>query len=189
MKPHKDVNAHEDFFMLVIECHILAAAMEVLGMASLEDKPCAEILPSDVWLHQDDERREILHSVASVINSFVDLSIFCKQKECQDEDTVHAYACEVLSLGLLYAEFQDAIREGDGLRVLRCWRYFLPIFRASSRTNYSIEAFHLLAQHQFLLSPRLSQQLLWSHFVNTHGVPGHNIACDLLYTWNISTGC
>ena len=91
---------------------------------------------------------------------------------------MHSYACEVLSLGLLYAEFQDAIREGDGLRVLCCWRYFLPIFRASNRTNYSIEAFHFLAQHQFLLSPRLSQQVLWSRYVNTHSLPGKNIACD-----------
>ena len=36
---------------------------------------------------------------------------------------------EVLSLGLFYLEFKDAIREGDGLRVLRCYKYLLPLFR------------------------------------------------------------
>ena len=178
-KPHKDVNAHEDFLLLILECHILAAAMEVLAMDSLDDEPCTEILPPDVWMHEKEERREILHSIAGVIvNSCVNLSVTFQPKKPLKGDTVHTYACEVLSLGLLYAEFQDAIREGDGIRVLRCWRYFLPIFRASNRTNYSIEAFHFLAQHQFLLSPRLSQQVLWSHYVNTHSLPGKNIACD-----------
>ena len=81
-------------------------------------------------------------------------------------------------MGLLYAEFRNGIREGDGLCVLRCWHYFLFIFRTSNRTNYSIEVYHFLAQHQFLLSPRLSQQVLWSCYVNTHSLPGTGISCD-----------
>ena len=101
---------------------------------------------------------QLLVSLSTLVSTYQQPS---NQKKPLKGDTVHTYACEVLSLGLLYAEFQDAIREGDGLRVLRCWRYFLPTFRASNRTNYSIEAFHFLAQHQFLLSPRLSQQVLW----------------------------
>ena len=35
---------------------------------------------------------------------------------------------EVLSLGLLLMEFEDAVKEGDGLRILRWWRYFLLFF-------------------------------------------------------------
>lgn len=178
--PFKDVNAHEDFFLLIVDSHILAAAMEMLGMGSLDDEPCSEILPPDVWVHDKDERRKALYNVASVIvDSFVDLTVTFDKKRPSNQDKVHAYACEVLSLGLLYKELQDAVREGDGLRVLRCWRYLLPIFRASKRTNYSIEVFNFLAQHQFVLSPRASQQLLWSRFVNTHGLPGKNIACDM----------
>ena len=139
---------------------LFAAAMEVLGMGSLDDEQCAEVLPPDVWMHDKEERREILCSVASVIvDSYVDLSTTFQVKKPPEQDKVYAYACEILSLGLLFTELQDAVREG----VLRCRRYLLLIFRASSRTNYSI------AQHQFLLSPRLSQQLLWSRFVNTHG--------------------
>lgn len=30
-----------------------------------------------------------------------------------------------------------------------------------------------------LLSPHLAEQLMWSRFVNVHGLPGHNISCDL----------
>lgn len=41
-------------------------------------------------------------------------------------DSVYAYACETLTLGLLLLEFNDGIREGDGNRVLAeqlkwCW--------------------------------------------------------------------
>jgi L1 cell adhesion molecule like protein len=76
-------------------------------------------------------------------------------------------------------EFDDAIREGDGSRILCCWRYLLLFFRASRRTNYAIEAFTLLAQEKFVLSPRMALQLKWSRTVNTHGRPGKNIPMDL----------
>ena len=76
-------------------------------------------------------------------------------------------------------EFSDAIREGDGERVLRCWRYLLPIFKASGCKNYACESLHLIYQHSYVLSPRLSSQLLWSRFVNVHGLPGRNIPLDL----------
>jgi L1 cell adhesion molecule like protein len=80
---------------------------------------------------------------------------------------------------MLYLEFQDAIREGDGLRVLRCWKYFLPIFRASGRKNYALEALNLIFQVTYYLPPRLRMQLLYSRFVNTQGRAGCNIPADL----------
>ena len=76
-------------------------------------------------------------------------------------------------------QFSDAIREGDGVRVLRCWKYMLPIFSASGNKNYACEAANFLLQHTYVLSPRLSAQLLWSRFVNVHGKPGDNIPVDL----------
>ena len=76
------------------------------------------------------------------------------QKEATEDHVLHAYACDVLSLGLLYMEFQDAIREGDGLRIQRCWKYMLLIYKASNRSNYSIEAFATLANIQIVLPPR-----------------------------------
>ena len=89
------------------------------------------------------------------------------------------YACELMSFGLLYSEFKDSIREGDGGRVLRCWKFFLPIFKADGKTNYAIEAVTYLAQVSVILSPRLREQLLWSRFINTSGKNGRNISADL----------
>ena len=53
------------------------------------------------------------------------------------------------------------------------------IFKNIGCTNYSIEAFVILAQHKYLLSPRERTQLLYSRFINTHGLPGKNISCEL----------
>ena len=43
------------------------------------------------------------------------------------------YVKEVVSLGLLYKEFEDAILcEGDGQRVFRWWKYLLLVFNAEN---------------------------------------------------------
>ena len=89
------------------------------------------------------------------------------------------YSFNLLSIGSFYLEFTDAIREGDGERVLRCWRYLLPIFNNSGRRNYCLEAFKMLYQYHHLMPPRQAQQLIWSRFVNTHGIRGRNIPLDL----------
>ena len=73
----------------------------------------------------------------------------------------------------------DVVRQGDGLRVLRWWKFMLLIFKATDRKNYSIEAFVIQAQYNYLLSPREQHQLLYSRFINMHGLPGRNISCDL----------
>ena len=44
-KPKKDFNACHDFFELVTQCHIIAAAMAFLNMDSLEDEPSTELIP------------------------------------------------------------------------------------------------------------------------------------------------
>ncbi len=84
-----------------------------------------------------------------------------------------------MSLGCFYMEYSDAIREGDGGRMLRCWRYLLPMFRSSGRKNYALESLNLLVQHDFTLSPKQATKLIWSRFVNTMGLKGTNISNDL----------
>ena len=104
---------------------------------------------------------------------------FNKRKSVSSGDNVYEYSRHLLSIGCLYFEMRDAIKEGDGERVLQCWRYLLPIFHNSGRRNYTIEAFQLLYQYQYGLSPRQAENLIWSHFVNTQGVRGKNIPLDL----------
>ena len=200
-KPKTDFNAHDDFFSLIVQCHILSASMEVLGMSELDDNPSEELIPSDVHTFSKSDKANLLSSIVSVIlDTCVDIShsVRCEEsreseeseadavnvvqtpkKSHSDIDKINLYAKEVVSLGLLYEEFKDATRDGNGPRVFRCWKYLLLIFKAAKRKNYSIEAFTLLAQQKFILSARLSHQLVWSRFVNTSGKEGHNIPCDL----------
>lgn len=178
-----DMNACEDFFQLVVRGHILVAVMEFLGMASVEGTPSLTVISPDAWMLPDSERASILmDAAAQMVNKYVDLSVQFSTSTTTDSgtmDTVYTYATETLSLGLLYCEFKDAIQEGDGDRVLLVWKFLLLLFKAGQRKHYAIEAFTLLAQYHLILPPRLAEQLKWSRFINVHGLPGHNISCDL----------
>lgn len=188
--PKESFTACEDFFLLVVEAHIVSAILKCFEMSSLDDTPCKSWFPEGSASLNPLERRNVMMlAVHTVVEKFVDISFGEKKKRekkrgkgKQPEDSsdrVYAYACGALTHGLLYMEFRDAIREGDGQRILRCWRYFLMLFKETKRTNYSGEAFTLLAQHHFLLSPREAMQLLWNRTVNVHGHAGRNISCDL----------
>ena len=61
------------------------------------------------------------------------------QSICNDD--VQRYVKELMSLGLIYSELSDGIREGAGPRIFRCFKYMLPLFKVSDRVNYSSEIF------------------------------------------------
>ena len=111
--PKKDVNAHEDFLQQVLESHVLAAAMEYLGMESVDDEPNEEIVPPTLWMLDNEERYKILLSVCSVIvDDFTDIRTFevnQEESKMRDNDKVLVYAKEVMTFGLLYTELVDAV--------------------------------------------------------------------------------
>ena len=99
----------------------------------------------------------------------------------EESDDVFNYQCNLLNHGLLYANFRDAISEGDGERIIRCWKFLLLHFYAdgSSSTKYAIEALFLQFQQQALLSPRQAYLQKWNRSVNRHSSIGKNVAFDL----------
>lgn len=176
----KNVNAYEDFLQLVTTAHVLTASMQHLQMETMRDLPSD--ISQDIWMKDDNIRRKELERVSlEIVNKFCDLSLtYAPAADSnQAKGTAYSYACETLSLGLLLMEYQDAIREGDGDRVMRVWKYLFLIFKATGHSNYAIEAFTLLCQYHFMLSPFLAEQLKWSRFVNTHGKIGKNISMDM----------
>ena len=90
----------------------------------------------------------------------------------ETSDGIFNYASAILNDGLLLLEFKDAIREGDGDRILRCWKAFLIYFDYARHTNYRKEAFDILAQTSAAASPQVASQLKWSRVVNTRGGKG-----------------
>lgn len=199
-KPKGDVNASEDFLEVVVIGYILAAVMSYLGMSSFDDLPLPSIVSHSVWMEEDVERRAVLSGISRyIIEQHVDLETVFKvpepkltrrlrkstpehastAKPDQNAGRVTEYSREVLSLGLIFLEFKDAVREGDGDRVFLIWKYLLMLFKASQRKNYAIEALTMLSQYHLTLPPNLAEQVKWSRFVNVHGLPGCNISCDL----------
>lgn len=180
--PKDNVNAAHDFIDVITMGHILAATMELFNMTDLRVVPYDDDIDLDenAWLLPSEERKKMFALVCrKIVDTYTNFKFDWLSPPEPSVDGKYAYAVEVLSLGLFYLSFKDAIRNGNGLQVLRCWKYLMPIFKASGRTNYSIEAFATLYQYYYTLSPRQSHQLIWSRFVNTHGQPGHNIECDL----------
>ena len=94
-------------------------------------------------------------------------------------DELFEYATAVLHDGLFMLEFRDAVHEGDGERLIRCWKHMLLYFRQAHHTNYAVEAFHLLALVGGVATPSAAHQLKWSRFINPSGKPGHNVPADL----------
>ena len=125
----------------MIECYVLVAAMLKFGMKSLEDTPSENVVGQNVWMLDNAKRKELLNQLSrSVISSFTDLEYHCEQQNTTSTDAVFEHSRQLLSIGMFYMYFRDAIKEGDGSRVVRCWRYMLPMFYFSSRKNYANEA-------------------------------------------------
>ena len=160
--------------------HVVAAALEHFGMESTTAQLPPQVV-SDLVQASTATRKKYYNSIVQkILDRVVVLPNNPGVTQVIDHapDGVLYYAREMLTFGLLLYEFEDAIREGDGKRVERCWKFFLLIFKASNRNKYALEAITLLTNIQ-LLPQRLSQQLIWSRFVNTVGQPAHNKPCDL----------
>ena len=87
-----------------------------------------------------------MHDLAQVIvDNYV--RVLTTPQGIDTSDEVCMYGSEVITLGLLWDNYRDAIREGDGKRVLLVWKFLLIVFKASHRTNYSKEAVLLFSPH------------------------------------------
>ena len=153
---------------------IFLASLEFLKIKSLSDIPSGDDLPN-AWMNSAEYRQKVLADVCDgVVDQFISFSFNENGKIHRDK--VYNYSMHLLSLGSFYLEYVDATKEGDGQRVLRCWKH---ISQSSGHTNYSIEVMNILCQCKFKLAPRQSAELLYNHFVNVHGLPGMNIPADL----------
>lgn len=98
----------------------------------------------------------------------------------ENSDDMFNYQCSLMDHGLLYMNFTDAIAEGDGDRIMRCWKFLLLHFYSDKgSTKYAIEALYLQLQQQALLSPRQAYRQRWNRSVNNRGGSGKNVPLDL----------
>ena len=241
-----------DFFQLVVECHILAAAMHFFSMQSLDDVPSTNALP-DMDRKKSDEKWAILKErITELVNRYVlvdkvaNINSLSKSgdqtpahaahhqqlnphatriaaehcytlshhvdagssstnaekpkrqfpssfRKIADEevtpyevqkyspDGVFNYASAVLNDGLLLLELRDAIHEGDGPRIIRCWKFMLLHWRHAGHTKYAHVVIQLVSAIQATAPPRIAHELVWCRIVNTRGGAGNNIPADLYF--------
>ena len=95
----------------------------------------------------------------------------------QKRGDTYNYNCCLLSYGLLFVEFLDAIAEGDGDRNLRCWKVFLLHFKNDTgSTKYALQALYYSLQVHSLLTPCQGYRLMWNRSVKGKG---SNVPLDL----------
>lgn len=177
-EPKKDVNACIDLIYAVVKGHFLACACDLFGASSLDQQL---ILPPGIYTARKPEQLAFITKMARMVVdrcSIID-GAFTGEEVCDAGDGVYNYARILCHFGSLVMEFRDAWAEGDGDRVLRCWKLFLPHFKTAGCTKYSLEALRLMMQTNAVLSPNLAHQVTWNRFVNVRGGAGNNIPCDL----------
>ena len=97
--PKKNMKSAEDFLELVLVAHILVAGEEELKSKQYDS----------------------VHNLAkAIVDSFVDLG---EGNMRSGSDKIRLYATEVITLGLLWHNFCDAIKEEDGERVIHHWKF------------------------------------------------------------------
>ena len=147
-------------------------------MSSRNDTPTDVLFPEGCTILNPKEWWNVMKlAVRKVVDEYIDIG-YPTPSTMKDNDHVRAYAKELLSFGLLLMEFIDSICEGDGERIIRCWRYFLPLFKCSDHTNYSVKGFNLF-EYKYAFTPRMKQQVMWEFTINLHGKPGKNVSMDL----------
>lgn len=95
-------------------------------------------------------------------------------------DDVFNYNSALLSEGLFFLNYLDAVSEGDGARIIRQYKYLMLLCKADDphSTKYALESLYqlLLANG---LSEKEAEMLVWNRGVNNHGGRGLNIPHDL----------
>lgn len=174
----KDINACVDLIYTVMQGHILASACNILKISTLEECP---ILPSDLKAARKSEQLAFICDIAQQIVDKCTLvdAAFTNGEIPDIGDGVYNYARELCHFGALVMEVKDSWSEGDGPRMIRCWKLLMPHFKAAGHPKYALEALRLQMQVNATLSPNLAHQVVWNRFVNVRGGQGKNIPCDL----------
>ena len=99
----------------------------------------------------------------------------------KDGDDVFNYNTALLAEGLFFLNFLDAVKEGDGGRIIRQYKYLMLLCKSDDphSTKYALESLYQLLLVHGALSEREAEVFTWNRSVNNHGGSGMNIPFDL----------
>ena len=84
-----------------------------------------------------------------------------------------------LAFGLVLAEFQIAVKEGDGDRLFDVYKLALLLYKNHGYYKYAYTVLLYLVKCTAILPPFQALQLKWNRTFNVSGLPGRNISLDL----------
>ena len=96
-----------------------------------------------------------------------------------EKDFILNYTRMALFLGLLRLNHIDAIKMGDGQRIMDINMYLYLLYKANKFPKYAYGILETIVQSKVLLTERLSHQLIWNRTVNHRGKPETNHPNDL----------
>ena len=156
-KVKDDARAVEEFLNLILDAHIIAAAMHLLGITTKNGTPTRNAFVGDLQEGPERQKQEYLsrffntfitkfmsshvrsidHTLTS---SSTDSTAAAQPQENYQDDGVFNYASSVIGLCLISRNFHDASRKGDGERLMHYWKVFLLHFRCGKRSsNWSFD--------------------------------------------------
>lgn len=95
------------------------------------------------------------------------------------EDQIFNYTRLCLTLGLIQKNHNDAIKMGDGNRIMRVNKFLYMYYKACGCNKYAFGLLETLTQATVLLSERKAHQLVWNRTVNHRGEKDTNHPNDL----------
>ena len=171
-----DVHAKKEYINTTIRQFVLEHVVNQVPELSTEaptsnELKCRECGKSYIRPHALRNHEQEKHGITPASSS--------ASHSSEGEDRIYNYTHQLLVLLLLRANHNNAIKLGDGQRLLRLYKYFMLFFKVSSCPKYAIAMLHLQAQVNCLLSPRMSYSLTWNRFVNHQGAPDTNHPMNL----------
>ena len=144
--------------------------MEVLGV-----KKQAELQDSVKQSSTHGDQQSAIQAITNTICSeFVKVGIHeppARRKELNDH--IQQYVMEMISMGLLFSEFKDAIM-GTCTEMLET-----HVLHASVSWFKALKVLHRSFAPTYILPPQHAAQMLWGRFINTHGQEGCNVSADI----------
>eukprot|EP00731_Ephydatia_muelleri_P014114 Em0007g1424a len=150
-KPKDDMHACQGALLTVFKGHTVAAACRELNIGGPEGD-IKDIIVNMSLLN--DLTVKVARRFTVIPEAFLNESV------PDTGDQVHSYAQVLCHFAAIVHLFTDACKEGDGERIIRCWKLCMLHFHAERKTKYALEALRL--QFQLVtLQPYLVHQLTW----------------------------
>ena len=110
---------------------------------------------------------------------FVEEETTAKSKAKNPDDGIFNYGCLHITLGLLIPNAEDAVKEGDGDRLIRVWKFLTFLFRINGENKYALAGLCVQASILGLLTLRDAHRFKGNRFAGLHVGPGTRISRDL----------